>query len=51
VATASGESADRALETALARLDGLSALTVHDHVEVFTGVDRALRERLAAAEG
>ena len=51
VTTASGESADRALDAALAQLDGLGALTVHDHVEVFTGVDRALRERLAAAEG
>lgn len=50
-ATAVGEAADRALDTVLARLDGLGAVGVHEHVEVYTGVDRALRERLAAAEG
>lgn len=50
-ATAAGEVADRALEVALARLDGLGAVGVHEHVEVYAGVDRALRERLATAEG
>lgn len=42
---------DEALNQALARLDGLDAVSVHDHVEVYTAVDRALRERLAATEG
>jgi len=41
---------DRDLEQALARLEGLDAVNVHDHVEVYSAVDRALRERLAAAE-
>lgn len=42
---------DATLEAALARLDGLDATAVHDHVEVFTAVDHALRQRLAGAEG
>ncbi|WP_157873646.1 hypothetical protein [Kineococcus radiotolerans] len=42
---------DRALDEVLARLDGLDALSVHEHVEVYTAVDHALRERLAATEG
>ncbi|WP_432511219.1 hypothetical protein [Kineococcus sp. SYSU DK001] len=42
---------DRVLEAALARLDGLDALGVHEHVEAYAAVDRALRERLAGAEG
>jgi hypothetical protein len=42
---------DRALDRTLVRLDGLDALSVHEHVEVYTAVDRALRERLAATEG
>ncbi|WP_432564556.1 hypothetical protein [Kineococcus sp. SYSU DK003] len=41
---------DRALDEALARLDGLEALGVHEHVEVYTAVDAALRRRLAGAE-
>ncbi|MEZ0165101.1 hypothetical protein AB2L27_10035 [Kineococcus sp. LSe6-4] len=41
---------DRALQDVLDRLDGLDALGVHDHVEVYAAVDRALRERLAGAE-
>ncbi|PRY17772.1 hypothetical protein CLV37_1017 [Kineococcus rhizosphaerae] len=41
---------DRALDAVLARLDGLDAVGVHDHVEVYSAVDRALRERLAGAE-
>ena len=41
---------DDALDAALARLDSLDALGPHDHVEVYTAVDRALRERLAAAD-
>jgi hypothetical protein len=43
-------SLDRALDQTLARLDGLDAVGVHEHVEVYTAVDRALRERLAATE-
>lgn len=39
------------LADALARLDGLAALPVHDHVAVFEDVDRALRHRLTSAEG
>ncbi|NYD20969.1 hypothetical protein [Kineococcus aurantiacus] len=42
---------DGALAAALARLDGLDAVGVHEHVEVYAAVDRALRERLAGAEG
>ncbi|WP_432540515.1 hypothetical protein [Kineococcus sp. SYSU DK002] len=42
---------DRVLDDALARLDGLDALGVHEHVEAYAAVDRALRERLAGAEG
>ncbi|NIZ93671.1 hypothetical protein [Kineococcus rubinsiae] len=42
--------ADDALGAALTRLDHLDALGVHEHVEVYTAVDRALRERLAAAD-
>ena len=42
---------DEALDHALARLDGLEAVSVHDHVDVYTAVDLALRERLAATEG
>ena len=42
---------DRALDQTLARLDGLDAVGVHEHVEVYAAVDRALRERLAATEG
>ncbi|MEZ0492824.1 hypothetical protein AB2L28_11320 [Kineococcus sp. TBRC 1896] len=41
---------DRALQDVLTRLDGLDGLAVHDHVEVYAAVDRALRERLAGAE-
>jgi len=41
---------DGALAAALTRLDSLDALGVHEHVEVYTAVDRALRERLAAAD-
>ena len=41
---------DHALDHALSRLDGLGAVTVHEHVDVYTAVDRALRERLAATE-
>ncbi|MCI2240739.1 hypothetical protein MO973_34510 [Paenibacillus sp. TRM 82003] len=43
--------ADRSLEAALARLDVLDGLGVHEHVDVYDDVDRALRERLAGAEG
>lgn len=42
---------DRALDQTLARLEGLDAAGVHEHVEVYAAVDRALRERLAATEG
>ena len=42
---------DRTLDQTLARLDGLDAVSVHEHVEVYAAVDRALRERLAATEG
>ena len=41
---------DRALQDVLDRLDGLDALGVHDHVEVYAAVDRALWERLAGAD-
>ncbi|PPK90868.1 hypothetical protein CLV92_12244 [Kineococcus xinjiangensis] len=37
--------------TSLARLDALEALPVHEHVDVFAEVDRALRRRLTLAEG
>ncbi|WP_337063271.1 hypothetical protein [Kineococcus sp. G2] len=43
--------ADRSLDAALARLDDLDGLGVHEHVDVYEHVDRALRERLAGAEG
>ena len=36
---------------ALARLEALQALPVHEHVDVFAEVDRALRRRLTLAEG
>ena len=39
------------LSEALARLDALGAVPVHDHVPAFEEVDRALRGRLATAEG
>ncbi|GAB7189297.1 hypothetical protein NUM3379_00030 [Kineococcus sp. NUM-3379] len=39
------------LGEALARLDALGAVPVHDHVPAFEEVDRALRGRLATAEG
>ena len=45
VTTASGESADRALEAALAQLDGLGALTVHDHVVVGHGRCFSFRQK------
>ncbi|NAZ81802.1 hypothetical protein GTR02_08210 [Kineococcus sp. R8] len=41
---------DDALAGALARLESLDALGVHEHVEVYAAVDHALRERLAAAD-
>ena len=43
--------AEQAVHDALAQLDGLGAVGVHEHVEVYAAVDRALRERLAATEG
>ncbi|WP_432487165.1 hypothetical protein [Kineococcus sp. SYSU DK018] len=43
--------AEQQLDAALARLDGIGALGVHEHVEVYTGIDQALRERLAGTEG
>ena len=46
-----GVRAEAELTAALARLDELPALPVHDHVPVFEEVDRALRRRLANAEG
>ncbi|WP_432507303.1 hypothetical protein [Kineococcus arenarius] len=43
--------AQQNLDAALTRLDGLGALGVHEHVEVYAGIDLALRERLAGTEG
>ncbi|WP_369054022.1 hypothetical protein [Kineococcus terrestris] len=42
--------ADSALEDALERLEALRGVPVHEHPDAFAEVDRALRERLAAAE-
>ena len=39
------------LTDALARLDTLGAVPVHEHVAAFEEIDRALRRRLATAEG
>jgi hypothetical protein len=50
-ATEQARALDASLDAALARLDSLDATAVHDHVDVFATVDRALRERLAGAEG
>ena len=48
---AAGHPLDAALDGALARLDGLDAVGVHEHVEVYAAVDAALRARLAGTEG
>ena len=45
------DAAQRALEAALEQLDGLGALGVHEHVDVYASIDQALRARLAATEG